>query len=314
MRPLSAPPRPVAPPRSANPRSASFGAGPLRRDPAPSRWAYRMQRLWLTPLFRIMFRVGVPTFVLAGTVGIFLADADRRDMIAGGITEMRTQFQNRPEFMVGLVSVVGASPELADVVRQRLDLKLPQSSFDIDLEAARGRIQELDAIARADLIVRSGGVLEVAITERDPALLWRTADGIEMLDATGHRVASLAARSDRPDLPVVAGDAADAATPEALALLAAAAPILPRIRGLVRVGERRWDVVLDRNQRILLPEDKPIAAIERLIALHQAGDLLGRDILTVDLRTDHRPVLRLAPYALNQLRQSQGIDTSGSQL
>ncbi|MFN3722244.1 MAG: cell division protein FtsQ/DivIB [Paracoccaceae bacterium] len=303
MQPLSAPRRP-----------APLAAIPLRRDPAPSRWAYRMQRLWLTPLFRILFRVGVPTFVLTATVGIFLADEGRRDMISGGITEIRTQFQNRPEFMVDLVSVVGASPELADVVRARLDLKLPQSSFDIDLAAARARIQELDAIARADLIVRTGGVLEVAITEREPKLLWRTEGGIEMLDATGHRVASLAARSDRPDLPVVAGDGADAATPEALALLAAAAPISARVRGLVRVGERRWDVVLDRNQRILLPEDKPIAAIERLIALHQAGDLLGRDILTVDLRTDHRPVLRLAPFALNQLRQSQGIDTSRSQL
>lgn len=303
MQPLSAPRR--VPP---------LAAIPLRRDPAPSRWAYRMQRLWLTPLFRVMFRVGVPTFVLVSVVGIVLADEDRRMAIAGGITEIRTQFQNRPEFMVGLVSVVGASPELADVVRAKLDLKLPQSSFDIDLAAARARIQELDAIARADLIVRSGGVLEVAITEREPALLWRTADGIEMLDATGHRVASLAARSDRPDLPLIAGDAADSATPEALGLLAAAKPISSRVRGLVRVGERRWDVVLDRNQRILLPEAKPIAAIERLIALHQAGDLLGRDILTVDLRTEHRPVLRLAPYALNQLRQSQGIDTSRSQL
>ncbi len=304
MQPLSAPRRQPPP----------LAAIPLRRDPAPSRWAYRMQRLWLTPLFRVMFRVGVPTFVLVSVVGIVLADEDRRMAIAGGITEIRTQFQNRPEFMVGLVSVVGASPELADVVRARLDIKLPQSSFDIDLAAARARIQELDAIARADLIVRSGGVLEVAITEREPALLWRTAEGVEMLDATGHRVASLAARSDRPDLPLIAGEAADSATPEALALLAAAAPIADRVRGLVRVGERRWDVVLDRNQRILLPEEKPIAAIERLIALHQAGDLLGRDILTVDLRTEHRPVLRLAPYALNQLRQSQGIDISGSQL
>ena len=295
MQPLSAP------------RRATLAAIPLRRDPAPTKWAYRMQRLWLTPLFRVMFRVGLPTFVLASTVGIFLADQDRRDMISGGITEIRQQFQNRPEFMVGLVSVTGASPELADAVRARLDLKLPQSSFDIDLAAARARIQELDAIARADLIVRSGGVLEVAITEREPALLWRTPDGIEMLDATGHRV-------DRPDLPVIAGDAADSATPEALALLQAAAPILPRVRGLVRVGERRWDVILDRNQRIMLPQDQPIAAIERLIALHQAGDLLGRDILAVDLRTEHRPVLRLAPYALNQLRQSQGIDTSGSEL
>lgn len=300
-------------PLMASRRDARNGLPP-RRDPAPSKWAYRMQRLWLTPLFRVMFRVGLPSFVLAGTVGIIFADQDRRDAMAGGIVEIREKFQNRPEFMVGLVSVEGASPELADAVRARLELKLPQSSFDIDLEAARGRIQELDAIARADLIVRSGGVLEVAITERMPALLWRTEAGIEMLDASGHRVASLAARSDRPDLPIIAGEGADSATPEALALLAAASPILPRVRGLVRVGDRRWDVVLDRNQRILLPAENPIAAIERLIALHQAGDLLGRDILAVDLRTEHRPVLRLAPYALNQLRQSQGIDTSGSQL
>ncbi|MFN7223989.1 MAG: cell division protein FtsQ/DivIB [Paracoccaceae bacterium] len=295
-------------------RRTPVTAIPPRRDPAPSKWAYRMQRLWLTPLFRVMFRVGLPAFVLVGTIGIIFADQDRRDAMAGGIVEIREKFQNRPEFMVSLVSVEGASPELADAVRARLDLKLPQSSFDIDLSAARSRIQELDAIARADLIVRSGGVLEVAITERVPALMWRTESGIEMLDATGHRVASLAARSDRPDLPIVAGEGADSATPEALALLAAASPILPRVRGMVRVGDRRWDIVLDRNQRILLPEDKPIAAIERLIALHQAGDLLGRDILAVDLRTEHRPVLRLAPYALNQLRHSQGIDTSGSQL
>lgn len=286
----------------------------LRRDPAPTKWAYRMQRLWLTPMFRVLFRVGLPTFVLTMTAGIVLMDEGRRDAIAGGIGEIRERFQNRPEFMVGLVSVEGASPELADAVRARLELTLPMSSFDIDLDAARLRIQELDAVAQADLMVRAGGVLQVSITERVPAVLWRTEAGIEMLDDTGHRVATLTSRADRPDLPLIAGEGADAATPEALLLLAAAAPIQSRLRGLVRVGDRRWDMILDRNQRILLPETKPVAAIERLIALDKANDLLGRDIFAVDLRTEHRPVLRLAPYAFNQLRQSQGIDTSGSDL
>ena len=32
----------------------------VRRDPAPTRWQYRMQRLWLTPVFRVLFRVGLP--------------------------------------------------------------------------------------------------------------------------------------------------------------------------------------------------------------------------------------------------------------
>jgi cell division protein FtsQ len=128
-----------------------------------------------------------------------------------------------------------------------------------------------------------------------------------MLDATGHRVAGLAARADRPDLPLIAGQGADAATPEALDLLSAARPLAARLRGLVRVGQRRWDVVLDRDQRLMLPAENPVAALERLIALDQAEDLLSRDILSVDLRLASRPVLRLAPFALSESRRARGL-------
>jgi cell division protein FtsQ len=48
---------------------------PLRRDPAPSRWAYRMQRLWLTPLFRVTMRVGMPAFFVA----LALCHIDQRE-------------------------------------------------------------------------------------------------------------------------------------------------------------------------------------------------------------------------------------------
>ena len=285
-----------------------------RRDPAPSRWAYRMQRLWLTPQFRVLARVGLPVFLLAAAVGLFASDADRRAAVAGAYGDLREAFQSRPEFMVGLVSVEGASPELTDAIRDRIGLTLPLSSFDIDLDAVRARVEGLDAVARAELRVRSGGVLQVLITERMPVLVWRMDERLEMLDEAGHRVAGLAARTDRPDLPLIAGEGAAAATGEALEIFAAAQAILPRVRGLVRMGERRWDLVLDRNQRVLLPETGAVAAVERLMALDKAEDLLARDVLSVDLRNEKRPVLRLAPFALNEHRKAQGIDVSGSEL
>ena len=285
-----------------------------RRDPAPSRWQYRMQRLWLTPYFRILARVGVPVFLLAMAVGLYVGNADRRAAVVGVYEDLKDKFQARPEFRVGLMSVEGASPELAEAIRARVDLKLPMSSFDIDLDAVRARIEELDAVAQAELRVRSGGVLQVAITERMPVVLWRVGDRLEMLDEGGFRVAGLAARTDRPDLPLIAGEGADRATAEALELFAVAAPILPRVRGLVRMGERRWNLILDRNQRILLPEADAVAALERLMALDKAEDLLARDVLSVDLRNDKRPTLRLAPFALNEHRKAQGIDVSGSEL
>lgn len=285
-----------------------------RREIAPSRWAYRMQRLWLTPVFRAMFRVGLPTMILFGAVSLYLADPARRSQVTATFANVRTEFQNRPEFMVTLISVEGASPDLADAIRAKLAIPLPQSSFELDLDAARARIEALDAVQMAELRVRSGGILQVLITERTPMLVWRMDDSIELLDGTGHRVASLAMRIDRADLPLVAGVGADKAAAEAIQLLAAAGPIQPRIRGLIRMGERRWDIVLDRDQRILLPADNPVAALQRLLTINSTEDLFARDIAAFDLRIGQRPVLRLTPYAQLQLRRARGLEPLESEL
>ncbi len=286
----------------------------VKRDPAPSRWAYRMDRLWLTPVFRAMMRVGVPAFALSFAAGLYLNDEGRRTALAQNWTEMREAVEQRPEFMVGLMAVDGASPSLADAVREIAALNLPRSSFDLDLDAARERIETLDAVASAELRIRSGGTLQVTITEREPVIVWRKETvpgetGLDLLDKEGRRIAMILTRADRPDLPLIAGAGADKAVSEARELIAAAGPLTPRLRGLVRMGERRWDVVLDRDQRIMLPEHDPLTAFKRLIALDQAEKLLDRDILSVDLRLAARPTLRLAPNALTQLRRDQGILT-----
>jgi len=285
-----------------------------RRDPAPSRWAYRMQRVMLTPYLRALLRVGLPTLAVLAAVGLYLGDEGRRAGIVGVFTDLREKFENRPEFQVTLASIEGCSPELAEAVRARLDLNLPKSSFDLDLEAARARVEGLDAVKSAELRVRSGGILQVLVTERTPVAVWRTEAGLTLLDDTGHRVAGLHARTDRPDLPLLAGEGADHATAEALALVAAAGPLVPRIRGLVRMGDRRWDIVLDRDQRILLPAEDPIRALERLLALDHAQEILARDLLAIDLRNDARPTLRLTPFAMNALRRTQGLDPMETEL
>ena len=109
---------------------------------------------------------------------------------------------------------------------------------------------------------------------------------------SGHRVVGLASRIERPELPLVVGQGADKAIPEALALFEVSSPIEERLRGFLRVGERRWDVVLTRDQKIKLPEDGAVAALQKVIALDRAQDLLSRDVAVVDFRNPGRPVLR----------------------
>ncbi len=280
MRPLRAPERRYA------------GQAPLR-DPAPSRLAYRIERLWLTPRFRLAMRAGVPFILMVSVVGGYLADEGRRAAIGQQIAAFRQSVEERPEFMVGLMAIDGASEPVANAIRAMVPVELPTSSFRLDLEAMRAAIAQIDAVASAELRVRKGGILQVTVTEREPAILWRSQRGLEMLDATGHRVATLLDRTARPELPVIAGEGADDHVPEALEILAAAQPIRDRIRGLIRLGDRRWDVVLDRSQRILLPEIDPLTALQTVIALDTAQDVLGRDLAVVDMRNPDRPTVRL---------------------
>ncbi len=285
--------------------------GGMRRDPAPSRWAYRWNRLWLTPLFRKLLRVGVPVFMLVAMVALYLASAERREALVLQYEALRQAIQDRPEFMLTELALEGASDDVARQIREVLGLSFPVSSFAVDLEVMRRAIEGLDPVARAELRMRPNGTLDVRVTERVPVILWRSRERIALLDRDGIRTGVISTRGARPDLPLIAGDGADAHAAEALLLFAAAAPIADRVRGLVRMGERRWDLVLDRNQRIMLPEEDPVAALERVIVLNQTRDLLARDVLVVDLRSATRPTLRMGEDAMTEYRRVRGLTNGG---
>ena len=269
-----------------------------RPDPAPSRWSYRYQRLMLTPLFRQVLRMGIPFFLTFGLATIYLSDEARREQLVLAYTDLRHQIETRPEFMVNLLAIEGAGTAVEEEIREIFPIEFPISSFDMELDDIRLLIEGLPAVADASVRIRQGGVLVATITERQPVALWRSRDGLSVVDLDGVRIAALESRMARPDLPVVAGRGADRAIPEALQILAAAAPLEGRVRGLVRMGERRWDLVLDRDQRILLPERNPVRALERVIVLGDVQDMLERDLVAIDMRLASRPTIRMNQRAV----------------
>ncbi|WP_299754025.1 cell division protein FtsQ/DivIB [uncultured Boseongicola sp.] len=279
------------------------------RDPAPSRLAYRMNRLMLTPRFRTFLRYGLPVLIVASIGAFWASDTDRREDASDRIAELRRQIQERPEFMVRMMAVEDVTETVAVDIRSILAIDFPQSSFDLDLDAIRAAVETLDAVESAAVQIRGGGVLSIDVTERVPAIIWREAEGLSLLDRDGHRVSTVAMRSDRSDLPLIVGQGAHDAVPEALNLIALSAPIAPRLRGLLRVGERRWDLVLDRDQRIQLPESDPTTALKKVIALDGAQDLLARDIAAIDFRNPRRPVLRLTTGAIDAMTDIELTET-----
>lgn len=277
-----------------------------RRDPAPSRWGYRYQRLMLTPGFRRLVRVVVPAVVVGALVAGWTARESNRQMIADAYANNKTQIQQRDEFMVKLLVVDGADDDLASDIRSVVQIDFPVSSFDLDLEEMRQTVAALAAVSEVSMRVRPGGALQVNVEQRQPVAVFRAPDGLRLIDAEGVLIQSIASRGDRSDLPLITGDGARDALAEGLALYEIAGPLEPRMRGVVRMGERRWDVILENGQRILLPHENAVAAFERVVALNEAQDLLERDVAVVDMRHPSRPTIRLSEQAVAHLRQING--------
>ncbi|WP_353471645.1 cell division protein FtsQ/DivIB [Salipiger sp. H15] len=280
-----------------------------RSDPAPSRLKYRLERLMLTPLFRFSLRFGLPFLVGIGGASWYFSYDSNRESFLGAIQSVRDQIESRPEFRVDLMAIDGASDGVAADVREILSLDFPLSSFDLDLDEMRGIVTGLDAVKSATLRIKQGGVLEVSIVERVPVVLWRGVRGLELLDEEGVLVGPAGRRASHADLPVIAGAGAEARVPEALELFTAATPLAGRLRGLERIGNRRWDLVLDEGQRILLPEEDAVQALERAMAMDGAVDMLSRDIAAVDLRLAQRPTLRLNHDAAQEYWRIKAIET-----
>ena len=280
---------------------------PRRRDPAPSRLRYRLTRLWLRKGFRRTLNFGLP--MLAGLLGSWTlaAEIDLAGRAERMAVHLREAIVDRPQFTITEIAAPGVSAALAEQIRIAAFVDLPARSLEVDVGAVRARIEALDAVEQARVRALPRGVLEIRAVEREPVVVWRTAEGIELLDRSGVRVAEVDSRRRRTDLPLIAGEGAADEVPQALALLEAARPLAPRIRGLVRMGARRWDLVLDRDQVVRLPEADPGAALARVLALDAAEDLLARDLSIVDFRDPARPMLRMNAPAVAELARLRAI-------
>jgi cell division protein FtsQ len=94
-------------------------------------------------------------------------------------------------------------------------------------------------------------------------------------------------------LPFVAGPGAGARAHEFVALIDGVPDIAGRVRAGVLISGARWNVVLDNGVELMLPVEKPAAALATVARLDTEKRLLSREITTVDMRLPDQMIVRL---------------------
>ena len=271
-------------------------------DPAPSRVAYRIMRLLLIPRLRLIFTLGFPSLLIfCATLGLFL-NINVWENISAIKKDLKLALVERPEFMIKVASIDGSSDELANEIREILPLDFPVSYFDLDIKYLHKVVNEIPAVASAAIKISAGGVLQINVAEKSPSFIWRKDNVMSVIDETGSFIRIANSRVDYPKLPLVVGEAADLAVSEISSLMQANEYFKDHVRAFIRVGERRWDLILENNVRIMLPQREFLAAFDRLMLMNEAGSLLSGRLSNIDMRLVVRPTVRVDTVSVDPLK------------
>ncbi|MBZ9965282.1 cell division protein FtsQ/DivIB [Mesorhizobium sp. BR1-1-2] len=254
---------------------------------------------------RILARLGegefqAPRFSAALMSAVLIFSSGAYGAYLGGHADGIVQsITARTGFAVDQVKVVGNRQTSEIDILDRLELDGWTSLIGFDAEAARERIATLPWIEVAAVRKVYPHTLEVRVEERQAFALWQQGSALSVIEKDGAVIAPFSG-GKQVLLPLLIGAGAPAKAPEFLAKIEKYPDLATRIRGYVRVGDRRWDLKLDNGITVKLPEDGEDQALAELVGMDHDKGLLSRDIAAVDMRLSDRLVVQLTPEAATQ--------------
>ncbi|MER9598091.1 MULTISPECIES: cell division protein FtsQ/DivIB [unclassified Mesorhizobium] len=263
-----------------------------------------LPRLLRRPV-RVLARLGegdfeAPPYSAAILSAALLISASAYGAYLGGHADAIVQSVTaRTGFAVDQVKVVGNRETSEIDILDRLELDGWTSLIGFDAEAARERITTLPWVDAAAVRKVYPHTLEVRVEEREPFALWQQGSALSVIEKSGTVIAPFSG-GKQILLPLIIGTGAPAKAPDFLAKIKKYPELAARIKGYIRIGERRWDLKLENGITVKLPEDGEDQAIADLVRMDHENGLLTRDIAAVDMRLSDRLVVQLTPEAATQ--------------
>lgn len=245
----------------------------------------------------------VPRFTGVVALAGFFSAVSIYGILAGGHSfQVSQSVASGLGFSVESVNVSG-NKYMSDIdVVSALGLDGNTSTLGFDVVAARKALSVLPWIQSVDVQKIYPGRVIVSVVERQPFAIWQHDGRFDVIDRDGRVIVPYTKR-DFASLPQVVGKGAAVSAAAFVAQLAQYPEIAKQVRAYVRMGDRRWDLVLMNGVRIKLPEYDVNRRLAELVKVNREDGLFERDITEVDMRLDDRITVALTPSALEHYNQ-----------
>jgi cell division protein FtsQ len=195
-------------------------------------------------------------------------------------------------FKLSDVTVEGRDYVERDAILAALNVQAGDSLLGIDLQGARRRLEAIDWVASATVERRLPDTLYVTMKERRAVAIWQNGNEYTLIDKNGRTVRASRMPPGAESLLLLGGPGAPEHVGDLLLLLANEPAMAKQLRAAVWVGQRRWNLVLNNDIEIWLPEEDAVAALQKLAKLDGEYKLLSREFGVVDLRLPDKLYLK----------------------
>lgn len=194
-------------------------------------------------------------------------------------------------FALREVRVEGRGETAVDDILRAVQANRGDPILGIDIDGVRQRLEHLPWIESASVERRFPDQLVVAVTEAEPMALWQRSQKLYLVSREG-AVIETANLGKYAKLLIIVGEDAPNKAQDLFDILAQEPDLRAHVTAAVLVGKRRWNIRMDNDVDVKLPEDGALDAWRHFAELNRQNNLLDKDVTVVDLRQPDRVVVR----------------------
>lgn len=217
-------------------------------------------------------------------------------------------------FKLARVEVRGTQRMNSMLVHERAFGQRDLAMTRVDTHGLREELLELPWVKDARVSRQLPDLMVVNVVERDPHAVLRRADRLMLIDPTGVELEPIST-GDASEYLLIEGPGAQSQV-ESLEILLNSAPALKgKVIAAEWVGNRRWNLTFDTQQRLALPQgdDRSAAALISFAQADGVHRLIGGEVASFDMRNPPRMYMHVPGRAerqeLSMRAQEDGEET-----
>jgi len=211
---------------------------------------------------------------------------------AAGFTEISADISNMTGLVVKEVIVEGRAKTNKTELLAALQISEGDSILPLNINKIRERINKLPWIKSVRVERHFPNKISLSLVERVPLARWQKNRQLSLIDMQGD-IISRVDLAKFIHLPIIIGENAPKLARQILKILSKEPHLFRRVRSVTLVSDRRWDVRLDNQIDVHLPEKNPQKAWAHLATVEHGHSILGSEVQGIDMRLENQLIIKL---------------------